>query len=143
PNRGGKSISQISSASGTKHFVRLVTYVPGTTLAEVRVQSPELLRDLGRMIAQLDRALISFDHPAIHRDFHWDLVNGLIVINQHAPLIADREFRALVEKFAAGCSSNIAPILPRLRRSAIHNDANDHNVVCASSSAGGPPTERV
>ena len=128
PAISGDTISQIASPSGN-NFVWLVTYLPGTPLATAGQHSPELLRDLGRKIAQVNRALANFDHPAIHRDFHWDLANGLRVIGQHAPLLADRGLRLLVDKVTSRFERETLPFLPRLRRSAIHNDANDYNVL--------------
>ena len=59
-------------------------YLPGVPLAKVQPASPELLRDLGRKLGQLDQALSDFDHPAVHRDFHWDLANGNRIIDEFA-----------------------------------------------------------
>ena len=128
PATSGEMISRAENLSG-RHFVRLVTYLPGIPLAEVRDHSPGLLRDLGRRMGQLDHALASFDHPALHRDFHWDLANGLQVINEHASLVADKELRLLINGFVKGFERDLLPLLPRLRTSAIHNDANDYNVL--------------
>ena len=114
--------------------MRLVTYLPGVPFGSVRRHSPELLRDLGRSLGRLDRALASFDHPAIHRDFHWDLANGLAVVRAYEALIADAELRELVSQLAADFERNVAPLLPELRTSAIHNDANDFNVIVGGGS---------
>jgi len=40
-----------------RYFARLVGYLPGVPLAKVQPQPPELLRDLGRKLGQLDQAL--------------------------------------------------------------------------------------
>jgi Ser/Thr protein kinase RdoA (MazF antagonist) len=104
------------------HFVRLVTYLPGTPLAEVKPHSPQLLRDFGRKLGVLDRAVADFDHPAVHRDFHWDLVNGNRVIDQHTKLIESATLRELVVKCRLELNTD-------LRRSVIHGDPNDYNVL--------------
>ena len=130
PTIAGENIAEITSPSGT-NFVRLLTYLPGTPIAQIECPSPELLRDLGRTVAQVNRALTSFDHPAIHRDFHWDLANGLRVIGEFAPLIEDKELRTLVEALAGALERDLGLLLPFLRESAIHNDANDYNVLVA------------
>lgn len=103
------------------HLVRLITYLPGKPLAAA-THTPELLSDFGRKLGQLDRALADFDHPAVHRDFHWDLANGNRVIDQHADLIEDAILRELV--LQSGFEVNAD-----LRRSVIHGDANDYNVL--------------
>jgi 4-aminobutyrate aminotransferase-like enzyme/Ser/Thr protein kinase RdoA (MazF antagonist) len=129
PNRSGDLLTEIRSSSGATHFIWMVTWLPGATLGSICRHSPELLRDLGRRVGQVDGALSGFDHPAIHRDFHWDLANGLSVIREYESLITDAEMRRLVVELADGFERDVAPILPRLRKSAIHNDANDYNVI--------------
>ena len=112
--------SPVSSIVTVKvYFARLVGYLSGVPLAQVQPQSPELLRDLGRKLGQLDHALSDFDHPAVHRDFHWDLANGNRIIDEFAPLV---ENAALVSQCRVEFKSG-------LRRSVIHGDANDYNVL--------------
>jgi Ser/Thr protein kinase RdoA (MazF antagonist) len=113
-------IGEIAEFEG--HLVRLVTYLSGAPLAEIKPHTPGLLHDLGQKLGQLSRALADFDHPAVHRDFHWDLANGNRVINEYAPLIEDVELRELVLKCRFEPASE-------LRRSVIHGDANDYNVI--------------
>jgi len=104
------------------HFVRLVHYLPGVPLAEIRPHTSGLLHDLGRKLGQLAQALTDFDHPAVHRDFHWDLANGNRVVEEFAELIENANLRELVLK----CRYE----QPRsLRRSVVHGDANDYNVL--------------
>jgi 4-aminobutyrate aminotransferase-like enzyme/Ser/Thr protein kinase RdoA (MazF antagonist) len=129
PTQSGALLSEIRSASGMRHFVWMVDWLPGVALGELKRHSPELLRDLGRRVGRVDRALADFDHQAIHRDFHWDLANGMSVVREYESLITDAETRGLVVKFAAEFERDVAAILPRLRKSAIHNDANDYNVI--------------
>ena len=104
------------------YFVRVVRYLPGVPLAEIHPHPSELLRDLGRNLGQLAHALQDFDHPAAHRDFHWDLSNGNRIIDKYAPLIEDTELREVVLRCRVDFDH-------RLRRSVIHGDANDYNVL--------------
>ena len=113
-------IGEIAEFEG--HLVRLVTYLPGVPLAEIKPHTPGLLHDLGQKLGQLSRALADFDHPAVHRDFYWDLANGNRIVNEYAPLIEDADLRELVLK----CRFEPAT---ELRRSVIHGDANDYNVI--------------
>ena len=131
----GELQSQIESPSGVTNFVRLVTYLPGVPLAEVRWHSPELLRNLGQRLGQLERQLASFDHPAVHRDFHWDLANGPRVIREYGTLILSLRLRELVYRCARGFQRSAGPLLPKLRRSVIHGDANDYNVLVGGGDA--------
>jgi hypothetical protein len=119
----------IGTAPDGHHFVRLVTYTAGVPLAEVDARPPALLDTLGRTIGRLDRALTDFDHPAAHRDFHWDLANASRVIGEHLPRIGDDDHRNLVERASTSALAWIAPVQSTFRRSVIHNDANDWNVL--------------
>lgn len=105
-----------------KHLVRVVTYLDGEPLAKVESQPTDLLRDLGRKLGQLDHAMCDFDHPAVHRVFHWDLANGNRVIDELGHLIEDPQLRELVYQ----CRFEVRS---ELRRSVIHGDANDYNVL--------------
>jgi Ser/Thr protein kinase RdoA (MazF antagonist) len=101
----------------------------GTALGETREHPPHLLRDLGHKLARLDAALLDFDRVAIHRDFHWDLANWKAVITEYSDLISDRSLRATVLNYARVFETTVAPLLPGLRKSAIHGDTNDYNIL--------------
>lgn len=134
PTLNGETLTAIFSANDDKHFVWLITYLDGIPLGEARRHSDELLHDLGRCLGQVDRALTGFDHPALHRDFHWDLANGLREVRKYESLITDKTMRQLVGKLADEFERDTAPLLPKLRRGAIHNDANDYNVLVGGGS---------
>lgn len=135
PSKSGELITGIQAEEGTKHLARLLTWLPGVPLGNVRGRSPELLIDLGRKLGQLDRALQGFDHPAIHRDFHWDLARGLKTFHDYETQIVDPEMRALAQTIAHDFEIRCTPLLGGLRRSAIHNDANDYNVLAGGGNS--------
>lgn len=114
---------------GLTYAVRLLTYLPGTPLARQRRQSGDLLHDLGRQLGRVDRALATFDHPAAHRIFYWDLARALDVIAPRRALIAASDLRRMVDGCVAQYQRDVQPRLPALRQSVIHGDANDYNVL--------------
>jgi len=111
------------------HFVRLITALPGTALGTTTYQSPELRQDIGRALGTVDQALGSFDHVAFHRDFHWDLAHAGRVVREHLPLLPAGPLRNAVVTVATSYETNITPLLPSFRRSIIHSDANDYNLL--------------
>ncbi len=125
----GEEITTIDGGNGATHFVRLLTYLPGKPLALVKPQAAELLQSLGAYLGQMDKALATFDHPAMHRALHWDLKQASQTIRQHKDKIADAVRRAIVEQLLANFEQIVAPLLPSLRSSVIHGDANDYNVL--------------
>jgi Ser/Thr protein kinase RdoA (MazF antagonist) len=123
----GETITTISQHNQT-HFIRLVTHLPGIPLAEVEHTS-ELLVEIGRLLGQLSNALYTFDHPAAHRDFHWDMQQAHTVIRQYLPLIAGEERQSLVHHFLTQFETEVLPMLPHFRASVLYNDANDYNLL--------------
>jgi len=131
PTRSGDLIGVVP---GGVHFVRLVTYLEGIPLAEIGARTPALFESLGRAVGRLDRALDGFDHPAIHRDFHWDLARAAAVIQEHLPRVTEETDRQLVERITRAALHAIDPHRPAFRRSAVHHDANDWNVLVSTPS---------
>jgi 4-aminobutyrate aminotransferase-like enzyme/Ser/Thr protein kinase RdoA (MazF antagonist) len=128
PNRTRELFASMTAADGSARLVWLLTYVNGKILAEVRPHSPELLGDLGRFLGEMDAALQSFTHGAAHRELKWDSSRAGW-IKDHGKHIGDPKRRAIVEKYLALYQAEVVPNLPRLRRSVIYGDANDHNVL--------------
>jgi len=141
PTISGAVIAELPPRWRGGHLVRLATWLHGVTMASVPHQTPELLEDLGRHLGEVDRALTTFDHPALHRDFYWDLANGVALVRRNLSLVEDPELRGVIERIVARVEKDDVPRFARLRRSVIHNDANDHNVVVSAD--GDLPHQRV
>ncbi|HEV8383543.1 MAG TPA: aminotransferase class III-fold pyridoxal phosphate-dependent enzyme, partial [Candidatus Acidoferrales bacterium] len=124
----GEEIATASASDGAKHFVRLLSYIPGKLFAHVRPHTPDLLRSLGRALGTLDRTLETFSHPATNRPLKWDLRRAGW-IREHVRRIADAPRRAMIERLLAQFDDEIAPALAALRSSVIYNDANDYNIL--------------
>ena len=131
--RSGATLTEIPGAGGRRHRVWAVSLLPGVPLSTVRHRSPALLEALGGSIGALSRALADFDHPAIHREFHWDLARGRRVIAEYRPLVDDPVLGAVIDALAGRFDRETAPLLTALRRSAMHHDLNDNNVLVAAA----------
>jgi 4-aminobutyrate aminotransferase-like enzyme/Ser/Thr protein kinase RdoA (MazF antagonist) len=132
PTLGGESWTFVPGPDGTPRLAWMLTWLTGTPLAEARPRSPELLRGLGRLLGEMDQALLGFEHPEAHRDFKWDLSRASWIRGALGH-VEDAARQALVERTLARHESEVVPALPRLRHGVIHGDANDHNVL-----VGGP-----
>ncbi len=130
----GRRIARVASG----HFVRLLSWLPGTPLGTVGARSNPLLEDLGRKLGRLSRALADFDHPAIHREFYWDLSRAFDILSDYAPLIGDPALRGFVIRTAGYVKARDGARLSRLRRSVVHGDANDFNVLVIGEKTGTP-----
>lgn len=124
-----ETIAQVRDAAGDVYLVRLLRYIPGVPLATVRPHSPELLEDLGQFLGKIDRALAGYDHPALHRTFHWDLARAGEVVRSQMGALAETDQAALVCKLLERFEHTTEPLLAHLPRQVIHGDANDYNVL--------------
>jgi Ser/Thr protein kinase RdoA (MazF antagonist) len=131
----GKTIATITNTDGMTHFVRILTYIPGKVLAETRPHTPELLYSLGNLLGKLDSALQDFNDTTAHRILKWDLQHTHW-IHDYLRYIDQPEHRTIVERFLAQFENQALPLLPKLRMSVIHNDANDYNVLIDDTGEG-------
>ncbi len=134
PARSNDYLVPVSSEMTGTHLVRLVSYIQGTPMGLVKRRSPALFMDLGRSLARMDKALAGFSHPALHRDFHWDLANASGVVNQYIFHVTDTQLRDLIQQCTCEFENTTLPRLQTLRKSVIHNDANDYNVLAGGGS---------
>src|SRR5258707_539121 len=132
----GELYTRVSLEDETSRLVWMLSYLPGTTLAETKPHAPELLASLGRMLAEIDLALRDFAHPCAQRFLKWDLSRSNWA-RDYLGHIADPERRALAKKFLNLFEEEAVPRFPLLRRSVIYGDANDHNALVD------PKTKRV
>jgi 4-aminobutyrate aminotransferase-like enzyme/Ser/Thr protein kinase RdoA (MazF antagonist) len=109
-------------------LVWMLSYLPGTMLVETKPHTPEMLGSLGRLLAEIDLALMDFSHPCAQRFLKWDLSRSNWA-RDYLGHIADPERRALAKKFLNLFEEEAVPRFPLLRRSIIYGDANDHNAL--------------
>ncbi|UCF40953.1 MAG: aminotransferase class III-fold pyridoxal phosphate-dependent enzyme, partial [Gemmatimonadota bacterium] len=129
---GGEDMTVVEGADSRPHHVRLLTWLPGTPLAEARPHTPALLADFGRRLGSLVAALQGFSHPAAERrDFLWDLGRSPAVITAHLDAV-DPAQRRLIEDVLRQWDAIVAPRWTELRRGVAYNDANDHNVLVSA-----------
>ncbi len=130
PTKDGQRIVSLSAPAGSGHarMLRLLSYVPGRLLADVRPHSPALLRSVGALLGTIDQALLDFHHPAAHREMQWDFAKPTWIRNS-LRRIPDPQRRYLVEARLRDAESQVLPYFDTLRRSVIHGDANDYNVL--------------
>ncbi|KUJ76240.1 peptidase M23 [Ruegeria marisrubri] len=124
----GSALPEIADESGAVRLVWLQNRLPGQCYAKAAPKSEELILRLGRVLGATDRALEHFSHPQLHReDFKWDLMQAGWIADR-LDAVADPMRRALLEDITEGFAA-ISDKLDKLPRQAIHNDANDYNIL--------------
>jgi 4-aminobutyrate aminotransferase-like enzyme/Ser/Thr protein kinase RdoA (MazF antagonist) len=123
-----------TALQGEECFVWMLSYIPGTCLAEVRPHTHELLHGLGRLLGKIDSALQDFSHPGATRELKWDSTQASW-IRGYLSSIKDPARRSMIERILDRYESDLVPLFPKLRKSVIYGDANDHNVLVNSGQA--------
>lgn len=122
----GQAISSIIDEHGQTRNVRLLTWISGRLWSNVNPQTDNLRYSLGKKAGILNNALQGFDHPKAHRKLVWD--NAQVEwVYDYLHLFEGRQ-RELMEHFHAKIKLQL-PQLLSLRKSVIHNDVNNNNIV--------------
>ena len=130
PLKSDGIVTYTSLQESIPYYVRLLTFVPGRLWAELSPSevSNGLLRDLGRRLGHMDKALETFDHEAAHRLSEWDLSCSVSEGFKCAKYIRNAEDRAVARAALSDYQRRVAPVHERLRWRVIHGDANDYNI---------------
>ncbi|MBN4070193.1 phosphotransferase [Olleya sp. AH-315-F22] len=128
-DKNGNSISEITDEFGKQRKVRLLSWISGRIWSSVNPQLDDLRFSLGEKCGRLTSVLLGFEHDKAYRNFEWDIAQSLWT-KKHLHLFNEKEveiiayFQELFENNFKAYSS--------LRKSVIHNDINDNNIVVSS-----------
>lgn len=129
---GGEKIVELSTTAGGVCLCRMLTFLPGGMLAEVAPSWPDqanLWSEVGKAVGSVTKALQDLNHSAAHIiGFDWDLQRCEEVITQKSTCLPEQR-QAMIAKFLREYQSDVKPLLSKLRKSVVHNDGNDYNIV--------------
>jgi hypothetical protein len=126
PTKAGDTITKVDGFP-----VRLLTFVKGNILG-AGARSPALCQSLGRFMGRFSTAMQGYDHPGAERpDFLWNLDN-IMACKQHLGDVVRAEDRDRIARFYENYEKNILPKLRAMRKSVIHADANEQNLLVSA-----------
>nr|BFE92276.1 aminotransferase [Pseudomonas brassicacearum subsp. brassicacearum] len=114
---------------GQAVHMRLLEYIDGQSLTQLKHLPPELVTGLGRLCAEMDLALATFDHPGLERTLQWDARHAPALVDHLLPVIDDDQRRQLIAEVAQQAERRLQPLKASLPVQAIHMDITDDNVV--------------
>lgn len=107
---------------------RLLSYLGGQFIAEA-TSTQKLQETLGGFLANLDAQLLDFQHYVFKaRKWEWD-IQYLHLNKKYIPAIPSAKNRSVVAYFFQQYEENVVPKQEELRKSVIHNDANEWNIL--------------
>lgn len=108
--------------------VRMLTYIDGNTFGHGK-KPPELYRSLGSFLGQFTQAMEGYRNPvSIRPDDYWNLDN-VLACKGFLQDVVDDEVRACIARYFIHYEKNTGPKIQNLRKSVIHNDVNEYNIL--------------
>lgn len=127
----GDLYKSVLGPEGEQRIVWLQQHCEGVNYAEFKPQSLPLISQVGTIVGALDNLWQHFQHPALARDFKWNLCSAHW-IEDYIPEIANDLDRQLLADISQQFSA-LKPQLEALPQQAIHNDVNDYNLLVTGS----------
>jgi ethanolamine-phosphate phospho-lyase len=113
---------------GKDYIARVLTYIPGKFIAEVP-KNEELLTNFGRFLGTMDLALTGHHDPVVEaRHLPWD-IRTFPELEIKLTSLKNKDLKKLIHYFIVQYKQVVLPLIPEMRVSVIHNDANDRNVL--------------
>ncbi|WP_286233521.1 aminotransferase class III-fold pyridoxal phosphate-dependent enzyme [Thalassotalea sediminis] len=129
-NITGLGITEINDDENNTFYLRVLSYLSGDFYAQANseVITPPLWQNLGQFMAKVTMALTDFHHQGAYRYFDWDLAHGFAICQDKKQNLSATQ-QDVVTHFLTLYQTQTMPVLAKLPRSVIHNDANDHNLL--------------
>jgi 4-aminobutyrate aminotransferase-like enzyme/Ser/Thr protein kinase RdoA (MazF antagonist) len=139
PDKAGNYTSEVFHENKNKQNIRLLSWVSGRIWSQVNPQLDSLRFSLGEQCGLLTKTLQGFNHPQAHGVFKWDTAQSLWT-KDHIHLLNPKEHEVISyfqNLFEADLTS-----YSQLRKSVIHNDANDNNII-VTADLGNPKVKSI
>ncbi len=130
PTRTGEHLQTADLPGQDASVVRMLTYLHGEPLHRTS-RSTAQRRNIAICLATLDLALKEAAPPSIPHELQWDIKNAARLRSKIEALSSPAQ-RARASRVIDEFDSNVAPLLPRLRKQVVHNDFNPHNILVAT-----------
>jgi Ser/Thr protein kinase RdoA (MazF antagonist) len=123
----GATALRLAIGGSQLRTVRLLSFLQGRPLPETTATQDQR-RELGRTLARLGCALLSFHHPSDSYELAWDIAKAdrLRLLLSH---VRGRDKEKLAQAALDRFETMVKPRLSGLRTQVVHNDLNTHNVL--------------
>jgi 4-aminobutyrate aminotransferase-like enzyme/Ser/Thr protein kinase RdoA (MazF antagonist) len=121
------SLLTLADENGDHRLVWLLSKLPGQCYANVQPKGDALIHDIGHVLGGSAKALADFKHDGLERDFKWDLMCAGW-IKDELTCIVEPARRQTLDAISTEFE-DLKLDLQQLTKQAIHNDANDYNIM--------------
>ncbi len=125
----GLDFHTLRFADGNDHSVYLLTYLDGVLLSDTDVRNDSATwRRLGKLMANVDKALRGYFHPAAIQQHPWNF-ETCVRLRHLVKHIENDADRIRVDQVFERMSNIVIPRLQSLRHQVIHQDAHTDNIL--------------
>ncbi|KAJ8374260.1 hypothetical protein SKAU_G00048400 [Synaphobranchus kaupii] len=126
------SLEDIDCGSGSqKYLVRLLTYLPGTTISKIAC-SPQMLYQVGRMAATMDTILHKMEHPKLsalqRKNWLWNPAN-LPMLEPYLQTYEGEHEKQVVKDVMKMFETQVLVNMSSFRKCINHGDFSDLNIL--------------
>lgn len=139
PAVDGRDVIEVEK-DGEQYAARMLSFIEGVPLRQVRYLSPPLLRKLGALAANTVKALARVGD--LDAASEWDIREARSMMEAALPHVTD-ERRHDAERVLRTAESEVAPLRASLREAVIHGDLTDENVIIEWGEYGRPRVRGV
>ena len=130
-------VAYSSKSQRTTYYLRLLTYLEGQLMGNMKRVDMVLLERLGRKLGDMDHALRDFDSKSAHRKWEWDLTQCVEEGKRYAEYIRNGQDKKLAKNALKLYETSVLPLYGKLRWRVIHSDANDYNICVTKAGSVG------
>ena len=131
-NKNGDAISFFYDESDEKRFFRLNSWIEGRLWSEVNPITDTLRQKLGQNAGKLTQSLYNLKTIDCSYNSDWDLAKSLWTVN-YLKSFKNKKNKKVIMYFQDCFLNNLASY-ETLRKSFIHNDINDNNIIITKKS---------
>jgi len=128
PTRSNGLIDTITSATGERHMIRMLSYLEGVPLSMINSHSPTVAKNTGVFQGRVAKALSTFHHRADHYFLVWDINNGLVG-ETDLWRFGEADICEHKDRLQPHFAGHVLPALTEQRRQVIHSDAHHDNLL--------------
>ena len=130
------SFVKVLEIDGELSICRMLLFLKGNLLREVK-HTKSVFQSFGIFIAQMDIKLLLFNNTTIkERQSKWNTEN-FSLNKKYIHDIPNVKDQNIIHYFFQQYEKQVVPLIPKLRKSIIHNDANQWNVLIKKKEISG------
>ena len=127
---------RIIEINGTSKICRVLSYLDGKFLGEIN-PTKESIKSFGKSLARLNKTLFNWTDVHIKsRELEWDMQQYRIS-KSYLNEISSKKAQKIIHYYMNQYEENVVPYFNVLRKSIIHNDANNWNILFKGNNVSG------